>query len=189
MDDIASTGGSAQTTGSLPLGLCECGCGLQTKLAPRNRRDRGWRKGEPLRFLRGHHGRKLVRYVETLGGYETPCFLWKLAKGSDGYGRTWVGNGMALAHRVYYEQHHGPVPDGNELDHLCGVRACVNPEHLEPVSHAENCRRGRRAKLSLSDVAEVRGSSEPQGVLARRHGITQGHVSRIRRGHCWRDQT
>ena len=188
MDDIGSTTHGPPPDDQVQPGFCECRCGQRTKLAPRTRRDRGWRKGKPLRFLRGHHRRKRVRYVEARSGYETPCFLWQLAKGSDAYGRVRVGNGMALAHRVYYEQRCGPVPDGTELDHLCGVRACVNPDHLEPVSHAENCRRGRRAKLSASDVAEVRGSSEPQSVLATRHGITQGHVSRIRRGHCWRER-
>ena len=53
---------------------------------------------------------------------------------------------MVLAHRVYYERHVGPVPEGLELDHLCRNPGCVNPEHLEPVTHAENIRRGYQAK-------------------------------------------
>jgi DNA-binding transcriptional regulator YiaG len=94
---------------------------------------------------------------------------------------------MALAHRVYYEERHGPVPEGTELDHLCRVRACVNPSHMEAVTHAENCRRGRRAKLSADQVAEIRSSSETQHVIARRFGVTQGHVARIRNGQSWRE--
>lgn len=49
---------------------------------------------------------------------------------------------MAYAHVVSYEVTVGPKPAGSDLDHLCRVRCCVNPEHLEPVSRSENCRRG-----------------------------------------------
>lgn len=50
-----------------------------------------------------------------------------------------------MAHRVAYELWVGPIPEGMELDHRCKVRACINPAHLEPVTHAENMRRlGRR---------------------------------------------
>jgi len=47
-----------------------------------------------------------------------------------------------LAHRVVYEYIKGPIPSGLQLDHLCRVRNCVNPEHLEPVTAKENILRG-----------------------------------------------
>lgn len=60
-----------------------------------------------------------------------------------GYGVVKAPGGKNVgAHRVVYESLVGPVPDGLELDHLCAVRNCVNPAHLEPVTHAENVRRG-----------------------------------------------
>ena len=71
----------------------------------------------------------------------TGCWLWLGGLNQKGYPqfkhqqRTW------RAHRFMYERAKGPLPEGLTLDHLCRVRSCVNPDHLEPVTHAENCRR------------------------------------------------
>ena len=62
------------------------------------------------------------------------CWLWTAAL-SHGYGR--FGKGGA-AHRLAWEDRNGPIPEGLVLDHLCRVPRCVNPEHLEPVTHREN---------------------------------------------------
>lgn len=61
----------------------------------------------------------------------------------NGYGlvRLVSGGPRKIAHRVAYETFVGPIPTDLELDHLCRVRRCVNPEHLEPVTHQENIRR------------------------------------------------
>lgn len=48
---------------------------------------------------------------------------------------------MLYAHRVFYEELVGPIPHGLEIDHLCRNKGCVNPAHLEPVTHGENVRR------------------------------------------------
>lgn len=65
-----------------------------------------------------------------------------------GYGRVQHDGVPTPAYRVVYELAVGPIPAGLVLDHLCRVIACVNPAHLEPVTHAENVRRGaaHRAK-------------------------------------------
>lgn len=62
------------------------------------------------------------------------CVVWPGTVNGDGYGRM----GRGLAHRMFYERERGPVPEGLELDHLCRNRLCVNPYHLEPVTHHVN---------------------------------------------------
>jgi len=71
------------------------------------------------------------------------CWLWTGPLNPGGYGT----NGGRLAHRVVYERLIGQIPAGLTLDHLCRVRNCVNPQHLEPVTIAENLRR-RPAKAA-----------------------------------------
>lgn len=70
------------------------------------------------------------------------CWLWKASRYSTGYGCLMNKGGSWLAHRISYELNVGPIPEGLELDHLCRVRGCVNPAHLEPVTHRENGLRG-----------------------------------------------
>lgn len=65
------------------------------------------------------------------------CWRWTASIDAYGYGR--ITN--RPAHRVSYEVHVGPIPDGLQLDHLCRVRSCVNPNHLEPVTLYENLMR------------------------------------------------
>lgn len=70
------------------------------------------------------------------------CWLWSGALDPCGYGRIARNGKEQKAHRVSYYLAKGPIPDGLELDHLCRVRACVNPDHLEAVTHKVNAQRG-----------------------------------------------
>lgn len=70
------------------------------------------------------------------------CWDWLANTSTNGYGQFWCDGRLVAAHRWAYERFMGPVPDGLELDHLCRNPACVNPDHLEPVSHRENSLRG-----------------------------------------------
>jgi len=76
------------------------------------------------------------------------CWLWIAYIRRDGYGYFWVDGKMVYSHRFAYEHYVGPIPAGLQLDHLCRVRNCVRPSHLEPVTQQENVRRGEVGKAS-----------------------------------------
>jgi len=73
---------------------------------------------------------------------ETGCLEWVGAKDPCGYGKVEYKGKLWGAHRLTWVLLYGDPPEGTEFDHLCRNRACINPTHLEPVSHAENTRRG-----------------------------------------------
>jgi hypothetical protein len=99
--------------------LCECGCGQPTVISPCTDRWHGWAKGEPRRFIAGHNGRlNRAGHISEDRGYMTPCWIWTGSLNAKGYGRCFGG----MAHRRYYEEYIGPVPEGRTIDHLCRVR-------------------------------------------------------------------
>jgi len=108
-----------------------------------------WRRyGDPemVKQIRGDDWSRFWSKVLVGDG----CWEWTPPKDLDGYGQfsvgTRVGHNQKRAHRLAYEWLVGPIPDGLELDHLCRNRACVNPWDCEPVTSAENLRRGRIAR-------------------------------------------
>lgn len=78
------------------------------------------------------------------------CMLWLGAINQFGYGRVGIKGRRTVAHRAVYEMACGPVPDGLDLDHLCRVRCCVNPAHLEPVTRQVNAARGICGKVTAA---------------------------------------
>ncbi|WP_280509087.1 HNH endonuclease signature motif containing protein [Nocardia cyriacigeorgica] len=79
------------------------------------------------------------------------CWLWQGSRGTTGgYGRLQHAGRQVQAHRLSYETFVGQIPDGLQLDHLCRVRHCVNPLHLEPVTASENRQRGVMSRAYLA---------------------------------------
>ena len=70
------------------------------------------------------------------------CWLWTAGQFSNGYGQFSIKAKKKLSHRISYQYMVGTIPDGLDLDHICRVRNCVNPAHLEPVTRKVNLRRG-----------------------------------------------
>jgi hypothetical protein len=102
------------------------------------------------------------------------CWIWRGSQTS-GYGTFEIANRCIRAHRWAYEHFRGPVPPGLELDHLCRVTLCVNPWHLEAVTHVENMRRG------LSGWRERSRTHCPQG-----HAYDEANTYRWRTGRYCR---
>lgn len=75
----------------------------------------------------------------------TGCWLWRGALNNSGYGSVKLSEPRRseVAHRAVYEALKAPIPQGMQLDHLCRVRHCVNPDHLEPVTRSENILRSK----------------------------------------------
>lgn len=76
---------------------------------------------------------------------ETGCWEWTASCQPTGYGQINDRGVMHYAHRLSYQIHKGPIPKGLTVDHLCFVRKCVNPDHLEAVTNAENISRAGAA--------------------------------------------
>ena len=100
-------------------------------------------------------GAALARFaakVSTPDGLDG-CWIWKASTTRSGYAQFWDGSTMVRAHRWAYRQAVGPIADGLECDHLCGVYRCVNPAHIELVTHAVNI---ERRESRMTDEARAR---------------------------------
>ena len=113
---------------------------------------------------------------------DSGCWLWSGAvlrgdrPSAGGYGIASIGGRTSLLHRAMYEHTVGPIPPGLTLDHLCRVRSCVNPDHLEPVTRKENTLRGEGVT-----AVHARKTQCPQG-----HPYADGnlYVDPTGRRHC-----
>lgn len=99
------------------------------------------------------------------------CWLWMGSVDRDGYGRisTSPKSGLprnVLVHRAMYAHYQGRIPDGLTIDHLCRVRCCCNPDHMEPVSNVTNVMRG------MSPAAE----NARKTICKRGHPLSGGNL-------------
>lgn len=100
------------------------------------------------------------------------CWIWTGAK-RNGYSMIrWKRDGEHIViggHRLLYELHVGPIPEGHEVDHTCRNKACINPAHLEAVTVQENVRRARSHNRSRSHC-ENGHEMTPENTVIRRRG-------------------
>lgn len=126
----------------------------------------------------------LPRYRINANG----CWIWTGSVWGNYGSVNWCGKNRRV-HRATYEFLRGMVPEGMELDHLCRNRLCINPDHLQPVTHAINQQRSpKTAKLSAAEVDEIKarfGRGETRASLARRYAVSWSVIGSICAGRSW----
>lgn len=122
------------------------------------------------------------------------CWMWTGSKNPAGYGMVQIGSKIKLAHRAMYEVYRGPIPDNLVIRHRCDNPGCCNPNHLIVGTRQENIKdiddRGRRpkgsnhwkCKLTEQQLTEIKYDTRRQVDIAAEYGITQAHVSLIKKG-------
>lgn len=141
--------------------LCECGCGNPAPISPRTSTEQGYTKGRPRRFVQGHNQSHYPmasleeRFWARVRKTES-CWVWKGATcGPSGYGRIARGRrgefhkkNSALVHRLSWELHNGPIPEGLLVLHRCDNPPCIRPDHLFLGTAKDNsddkCAKGRQ---------------------------------------------
>jgi hypothetical protein len=99
------------------------------------------------------------------------CWLWEGCLSAGTYGSMLFDGRMQKTHRVAYQLFVGPVPEGMDLDHLCRTRICCNPDHLEPVTRAENLRRSPLMDRNSMRTHCIRGHEfTPENTMTRPNG-------------------
>lgn len=122
---------------------------------------------------------------------DTGCWDWQGACSWNGYGRIKRDGRLQWAHRWFYIEKYGEYPQGKDLDHLCRNIKCVNPDHLEVVSKAENQRRGDAVRLSWEAVDYIRAnhlSRDPefgQRALGRLFGVSHSTIQKVLDQTSW----
>lgn len=139
----------------------------QSSQTPKKKRGRG-PTGQPL-------AERILRMTDRSG----ECWLWTGRKNPRGYAQIVIVKHQRSAHRVSYETFVGPIPEGLEIDHLCRVRHCVNPEHLEAVTSREN---KRRAVAATGLIAGKRAGGMQLGETCSKGHVVDGDNVAERRG-------
>jgi len=120
-----------------PTGLCLCGYGSKTSLSSETRR--GYKRGEPMKYIR-QHWKKQVEYQKENRGFSSDCWIWIKHIHQSGHGRGWCVKRRKVigAHVLFYERYVGEIPIGHEIHHKCSQPSCVNPEHLITVTRKQH---------------------------------------------------
>lgn len=171
-------------------GLCHCGCGSSAPIAKGTDRRFGLIKGEPVRYINGHHIQLPETYTVEDRGYKTPCHIFRNAK-SDGYGYVHRKGRFIYAHRYFHEKENGPLPDGYHLHHKCEVKNCIRLSHLEPLRIVDHQRIHSRTKLNLEKARRIRYLVLVCGLqrkdVAKEYGVSSSLIEAVVNRLIWEE--
>ncbi len=199
---------------SIPYGLCHCGCGQQTKIAPRTLTAAGQTKGVPLRYFERHAcivpiSTRLWVKVDRCHSL-IRCWRWRGSRNSDGYGHIRIEGRTIGVHRIAWTLTHGPIAEGMQVLHKCDNPSCVRPSHLFLGTVKQNIQdmsaKGRHiwgsmqkpmlgernvnAKLTAIQIEEIRGLYDPHignGVLLGcAYGVDSATIYRVVHRSTWK---
>lgn len=170
---------------------CKCDCGTIRQVISGDLR---FGKSVGCGCADGRFVSSIIRYeLSYIPEPNSGCYLWMGYLDQKGYGRIKINGKSFKAHKFAYEHFIGPVAEGLELDHLCRIRCCVNPWHLEPKLHSENVRCGDQAKLSWVEVDKIRQiyseSNKTYKELAVQFNVYHGTIARVIREETWKKDT
>ncbi len=171
-------------------GLCHCECGESAPIAKGTTRELGIVRGEPLRYINGHHNMLPETYTAEDRGYDTPCWIWR-NEASSGYGYIGRNGRFIYAHRYFYEREHGHIPEGCQLHHKCEIRNCVRLSHLEPLSMVDHQRLHTGTRLTMAKAREARRLVLVCGMqrkeVAELFGVSSDVIEIAVNGKTWRE--
>ena len=136
------------------------------------------------------------RLLEKCQQMPSGCWEWQAErlKRQCAYGMFWLNGKRQRAHRVSYEVHKGPIPEGIDVLHKCDNPPCINPDHLFLGTRAENCQdaaskdrfplneKHHNTKLSVDEVHAIRSSTLTRLELATQYGVNASTITRIKLG-------
>lgn len=143
------------------------------------------------------NGTASERLAELSVAESSGCIRFTGTVDSDGYGQIMINRVKYRAHRLAYELASGPIPEGYVVRHKCDNPSCINPDHLEAGTQADNIKdkveRGRQAsgssigvsKLTETDVKNIRSSGLKVSFLASSYGVSTVSIRNILRRKTW----
>ena len=127
------------------------------------------------------------------------CWLWTGSTVQNGYGQVKINSKTHKTHRIAWFLAGNTIPEGHVIRHKCRSKNCLNPEHLETGTHAENVadrvrdgtnpygEKNHTAKLTAPQVLEIRArDTEDKQRLAEEYRVTQVTISHIIHRHTWK---
>lgn len=165
--------------------LCQCGCGNPAPISSFTSKRRGVVKGQPAKFLVGHHTSKRIPpeqrfWPKVSVGGKDDCWPWLAANDGKGYGVFDAEPITDRAHRFSYYLAHGNLPHGLNVCHKCDNPICVNPNHLflgtDGDNRADCLRKGRWKRGDVRGEKNGRAKLNPDKVRLIRKLASEGRT-------------